>query len=490
MTTTTPVILPAAPASAKVPGDDPSELHPEVVRLRADSELARTLMGGTKAMRRAREHFMPRMRHEGDDTYEARLKLSALRNYYRQSLTSLAGKLMRNGLNLEDSAGVVSPPQAKEWLKDMDSMGTPGDVLFKRLFTWAVRDAAAWLLADYPQTGGTQNLAQERELGIRPYLIPISVLDMIGWREELVGGRTITTQMRYRMVTEEPVGLFGMQSVDTIRVITPQEIQDYRANDKGHWEKYNEPIVNTLGRVALTRIASDMDEDYRPRGGMTDLADLNLEHWQIRSDQRLALRVNSFPILFGAGFENDLPPIGPETAVLTSDPAAALTYVESSGASLAVGRTELMDLVDAMRAISAQYQTKQVAQTATGAAIDAQEANAPAQGWAINCKRGFERAMADMAELAGIGKGPGAGGMLRVDTDALVSSLDSSQLQILVTARAQREISRETFLSALKRADLLPDEFDAAADEDLLQAEAPDLAGMNTPPGTPPPKGK
>lgn len=490
MTTTTPVILPTTPASAKAPGDDPSELHPEVARLRKDSELARALMGGTKTMRLAREHFLPRMRHESDDTYEARLKLSALRNFYRQSLSALAGKLMRNGLNLEDTAGAKSPAQAKVWLADMDTMGTPGDVLFKRVFTWAVRDAATWLLADYPQTGGTLNLAVERELGVRPYLTPLSVLDMIGWREERIGGRTITTQLRYRMTSEEPVGQFGTASVDTIRVIEPTEIRDFRMNDRGHWELYGVPLVNTLGRVAITRIDSDMDEDYRPRGGMNDLAYSNLEHWQIRSDQRLALRVNSFPILFGAGFENDLPPIGPETAILVEDSTAKLEYVESQGTSLAAGRTELTDLEDHMRATSAQYQAKQVAQTATGAAIDAEEANAPAQGWAINCKRGFENAMADMAELAGLGKGPGAGGLLRVDTDALVSSLDAPSLQILATARAQREISRETFLSALKRADLLPDEFDMAADEELLKAEAPDLVGMNTPPGTPPPKGK
>lgn len=480
---TTKVILPTTPASAKTPGDDPTELHPEIVRLRADSRLARSLMGGTKAMRATREIFLPRMRHEIDDTYNARLGLTALRNFYRQSLTSLAGKLMRNGLNLEDGAGVKFPKEAEEWLKNMDGEGTPGDVLFKRIFTWSVRDAASWLLADYPRTGGTQTLADQRTLGIRPMLVPLSCLDIFGWREEKVNGRMVTTQLRYLMVSDEPVGLYGRQRVETVRVIEPDRIIDLRLSGRNKWEIFDES-VNTFGRVALTRIASDMDEDYRPRGGMTDLADLNLEHWQIRSDQRLALRVNSFPILFGSGMDGQLPPIGPETSILADNESANLRYVESSGASLSAGRIELTDLEDTMRAMSAQYQVKQVAQTATGAAIDAADANAPAQGWAINCKRGFEKAMSDMAEYAGLGKGVEIN--LRVDTDALVSSMSADKLLQLQSARATREISRETYLAALKRADILPDEYDPVADQALIDQEAPDLSGMNTPPGTPP----
>jgi hypothetical protein len=145
-----------------------------------------------------------------------------------------------------------------------------------------------------------------------------------------------------------------------------------------------------------------------------------------------------------------------------------------------------MDLEDAIRSMSALYQARQMnraQQTATGVMVDVKEANAPAQGWATNAKRGFESAMDDMAELAGQGKGPGAGGTLRLDTDALVSSMDANALTTLTTARQMREISRETFLAALKRADMLPDDFDPEHDAELLAAEPPpDLAGLNAVP--------
>jgi hypothetical protein len=464
-------------ASAKQAGDDPAELHPDVLAMRQRAQLAKTLMGGTAAMRAAGQLYLPKMRREDDETYADRLAITVLRNYYRQALSALAGKLMRNGLKLEEAGEAKAPPEMADWLRDLDCCGTPGDVLFKRVFTWAVRDAAAWLLADYPPTGGAQSLADEREQGIRPYLIPISLWDALGWREERIGGRHHVTQFRYLMTSEEPVGQFGSQIVETVRVIEPTTIRDFR-KAKGGWELYGDEMVNTLGRVPIHRIASDMDENLIPRGGMEDLAWLNLEHWQIRSDQRLTLRVNSFPILFAAGMET-IPPVGPEGAVAAQDPAAKLTFVESGGTNLAAGRQELLDLEDTMRSVGAQYQVRQIQKTATASQIDAREASAPAQGWAINCKRGFEAAMDDMAELAGKGKGSGAGGSLRVDTDALVSSMDVQQLQILQTARAQREISRETFLAALKRADLLPDDFSAENDAELLEMEGgPDLAGM------------
>lgn len=476
-----------APARPKNPNDDPSILHPDIAALRSTAALPKALMGGTSVMRAMGELYLPKALRETDETYQRRLKITTLRNFYRQSLLSLAGKLVRNGLRLDESAEHKGPPEMADWLRDADNEGTPGDVLFKRAFVWAVRDAAMWMVAGYPPTlkedGAKMTLAEERERGVRPYMIPVSVWDALGWREERVNGRRVSTQFRYVMRSEEPDGQFGMTPVLTIRVIEPTVIRDFRQNAKNEWELVAS-YVNTLGRLPVHRIASDMDENHHPRGGMNDLADLNLEHWQVRSDQRLALRMNSFPILFGAGIA-DLPPVGPESAVLVEDANAKLAYVESAGSALSAGRQELIDLEDAMRAMSAQFQVKQqVAQTATESSIDAKEANAPAQGWAINAKRGFERTMDDMAELAGKGKGPGAGGTLRVDTDALVSSMEGWKLSALQSARTQREISHEAFIAALKKADVLPDDFDAEHDQTLLDDEEPaDLPGLGKPPG-------
>lgn len=484
-------------AAAKRPGNDPSELSAEIIRLRQDAALARALMGGTRAMRLAGETWLPRTKHESDAIYQDRLKISVLRNFYRQSLTSLAGKLMRKGLQLDTAAsGGKGPAEMQDWLRDLDHCGTPGDLMFKRSFIWGVRDAVSFLLADYPVTGGTQSLADERTRGIRPWLIPLSIWDVCGWREENVMGRRITSQLRYIMRTEEPVGMFGRQDVETVRVVEPDVIRDFRKGRRGNWELVNS-AVNTLGRVAFHHVASDVDENSNPRGGMADLAWLNMEHWQIRSDQRLTMRVNSFPILFGAGM-NEIPPIGPNGGITSEEPNAKLEFVESGGAHLAAARTELTDLEDTMRGQFAMYQARPAGgggETATGRSIDASEAMAPAQGWALNAKRAFEAAMADMAELAGKGTGPGAGGTLRVDTDALVSNLDAGKLSELRAARAAREISRETYLAQLKRYDVLPDDFDAAADQELIDNEpVPELEGMNKPPptgkgGGTPPKG-
>lgn len=471
-----------APAAPKAPGDDPSVVDETIAQLRNDARLCRTLMGGTKAMRAAGELYLPKALRETDETYERRLKVTVLRNFYRQTLTGLAGKLMRNGLRVDTSAADKPPAEMETWLANIDNAGTPGDVMFKRAFVWAVRDAAMWLYAAYPKTGGKQTLADEREKNIRPYLLPLSIWDVNGMRwSRGPNGSKVLDQFRYQMVSEEPDGQFGKRDVTTIRVIEPTLIRDFRQNAKGEWALFDESM-NTLGRVPINRIASDMDEDAHPRGGMNDLADLNLEHWQVRSDQRLALRMNSFPILFGAGIAA-LPPVGPESAVLADDAGASLAYVESTGAALTAGRQELVDLEDAMRAMGASYQAKgSVQRSATESTIDMREANSAAQGWAINAKRGFEAAMDDMAELASKGKGPGAGGILRIDTDSLVASFDAAALAELRAARVSRDISRETYLGQLKRWDVLPDDFDIEHDKSLIDDEEPEgLGGMNDP---------
>lgn len=463
--------------------NDPSWLSPEITRLREEAMLAKTLMGGTKAMRAAGERYLPKMRHESTDTYSDRLKITVLRNFYLHSVQSLAGKLVRNGVGVDSTSN--PPADMAKWLMDLDCCGNAADIVAKRLFIWAIRDALTFILVDYPPTiradGSKPTLADVREQGVRPWMIPLTIWDVLGWRTERRGSRDVVTQFRYVMHSQEPDGLFGVKDVETVRVVEPTVIRDFRQNAKKNWEVIAE-YANTLGRVPVQFIASDSDQSHRPRGGANELAWLNLEHWQLRSDQRLALRINSFPILFGAGMEA-LPPIGPQDGICAEDPTATLNYVEHQGVAIGAGRTELVDLEDAMRGMSAQYQARQVPQTATGASIESDDANSPAKGWAVNLKRGMEAAMDDMAEFAGVGSGEGAGGKLTLDTDALVSRLDSSKLAELRAARTAGEISRKAYLTALKQADVLPQDYDIERDQEEIDNEPVDeTAGLNRPP--------
>jgi hypothetical protein len=97
---------------------------------------------------------------------------------------------------------------------------------------------------------------------------------------------------------------------------------------------------------------------------------------------------------------------------------------------------------------------------------------APLQGWAQNLKDGLELAL----EFAAKWIGKESGGSIVMSLDFLRGAASVQELQVLLQARLAGEISRETFLSRLQIYGLLDDDFDAAADAELLEDDAGGLS--------------
>jgi len=94
---------------------------------------------------------------------------------------------------------------------------------------------------------------------------------------------------------------------------------------------------------------------------------------------------------------------------------------------------------------------------------------------ALELEDGLERAFQFAAQR--IGLGPDAGGSLTVSKDFGLALRDRAELDLLLKARAAREISRTTFLAELKRRGLLPDDFDATAEAERIAGETQSPTG-------------
>src|SRR5690606_23373074 len=110
---------------------------------------------------------------------------------------------------------------------------------------------------------------------------------------------------------------------------------------------------------------------------LADLAHLNVEHWQSKSDQRNVLTVSRFPILAAAGVPADQKvTIGPNNFLTTDDVQGKWYYVEHTGAAIAAGQTDLESLEDQMATYGAEYMRKRPGdETATGRALDSAESS-------------------------------------------------------------------------------------------------------------------
>ena len=193
----------------------------------------------------------------------------------------------------------------------------------------------AYLWINRPRRGGP------------PYFVLVWARQMLAaWRD-----RHGLQEVWIREDSLRPKGRFGEESVPTARVIDREIWQEWRprSNLSNLWA-ISRDGRHGLGQVPLITFNVAPNGFMRCRPPLIDLAWLNLAHWQSSSDQRHILHVARVPILFGRALQagEGAIEVGPNRLILADDPAADLRFVEHSGAAIAAGRQDLIDLEDRM----------------------------------------------------------------------------------------------------------------------------------------------
>ena len=98
---------------------DVSTPSPKMAAMAADIELARTLMGGTAAMRAAGTRYLPRWPNEAQESFDCRLAVATLFPAYSRTVQTLTGKPFSKPLAVNDDV----PPQIQAMLPAIDSEG-------------------------------------------------------------------------------------------------------------------------------------------------------------------------------------------------------------------------------------------------------------------------------------------------------------------------------------------------------------------------------
>src|SRR5690606_3298098 len=151
------------------------------------------------------------------------------------------------------------------------------------------------------------------------------------------------------------------------------------------------------------------------------------------------------------------------------DPHGRFYYVEHTGAAISAGRTDLQDLEQQMASYGAEFLKRRPGdQTATARALDSAEASSDLQAMVGLFEDAVAQALditADWMRLAV------PGGTVELVKDCGLEEQDAVGLQELREARRSRDISRKAYLNALRLRGILPEDYDAEADWELIQQE-------------------
>ena len=396
--------------------------------------LIETLLGGTYKIRKGHRKFLPQEPRELDEAYDNRLQRSVLSPYYVRLERMLAGMLTRKPVRLDDV-----PDQIREQLFNVDLQGND-------LQTWLF--ATARLCIRYGHVGVLVDAPVAGQNG-RPYYASYTPRDILGWRTEQANGEQKLTQLRLMEKVLVADGLYGEKQVEQVRVLTPGAYEIHQKDQKGDFRVVDE------GRTSLNEIPFSVA--YSNRMGilesippLADIAELNLQHYQVQSDLGNQLHISAVPMLAIFGFPQASEEIsaGPGEAMALPEGSSA-QYIEPAGNSYDAQFRRLEQIAGQINelGLAAVLGAKLVGETAEAKRIDRSQGDSTMMVVAQQMQDLIDNCLRFHAAYLGEAN---AGSSL-VNRDFMGMRLEPQEIQALLQLYTAGTITQETLLLQLER---------------------------------------
>lgn len=445
-----------------------------VLAMRAAWELARSLLGGTDAMRAAGEAYLPRWPAEEAESYADRLKTAVLFPAYQRTITTLSGKPFSKPLTLGDDV----PATLKTYAENIDLEGRNLHTFASDVMEGALGLGLGLILVDYPKRPeGVQTLADEQALGLRPYMVQISPLQVLGWKKRKVKGEWALAQFRFMECVEVEDGEYGTKEVDQVRVLTPGAWETHRKNEKGEWVPF-ESGTTTLNYIPLAVSYGQRTGFMAAKPPLLEMAHLNVAHWQSASDQQTILHVARVPILALIGVDEEFGglSVGTKSAVklpLNGD----MKFVEHTGAAIKAGSDDLKDLEERMRQAGAELLVIDNKLTATQVSAENAVGMCALQRIGESVEDAIDQALQMMADWIGEAEG----GHVTLFKDYAAASLSDATTQMIKDWVTTGLLSKESAFHELQRRGAISADLVWEDVKGQIDLEGPPLGSMGDP---------
>ena len=411
------------------------------------------LLGGTYKIRKGHRKFLPQEPRELDEAYDNRLQRSVLAPYYVRLERMLAGMLTRKPVRLDDVSD-----QIREQLFDVDLQGNDLQTWLYNTSRTCIRYGHVGVLVDAPASG---------ENG-RPYYVTYSPRDILGWRVEIEDGKQKFTQLRLYEKVVVPDGLYGEKQVEQVRVLTPGAFEIFQKDQKGDFRVVDEGTTS-LSEIPFSVAYSNrvgVLESFPP---LADIAELNLQHYQVQSDLGNQLHISAVPMLALFGFPAAAEEIsaGPGEALALPEGASA-SYIEPGGNSYDAQFRRLDQIASQINelGLAAVMGAKLSAETAESKRIDRSQGDSTMMVVAQQMQDLIDNCLRFHADYLQESQ---AGSSL-VNRDFMGARLEPQEIQALLQLYTAGTVTQETLLLQLEAGEVLGDDFDVEAELEATQA--------------------
>ena len=420
--------------------------------------LIEDLVEGTSKIRGKARIYLKQEPREEDESYDVRLSRSVCPPYYLRMERMLAGMLTRKPVRLSDV-----PDNIEEELFDVDLEGNNLTNFVYNISRLCIRYGHVGVLVDAPAEGG------------RPYWIPYTPRDIIGWRTEIQNGLRKLTQLRLTERIVKPKGIYGEETIEQIRVLEPGTFSIFQRNDDGDFKKVDEGTTS-LDFIPFSVAYSNKVGIFESRPPLEDIAELNIKSYQIQSDYDNQLHISAVPMLAFYGFPAAAEEVaaGPNEALSLPEGSSA-SYIEPNGNSFTAQEKRIDKLEYQINelGLAAILGQKMSAETAQSKRIDRSQGDSTMmvlsqqiQDLLDNCLK-FHAAY-EKQNIAGT---------TFVNRDFVDTSLEPNQIDALLKIYAAGVIDQEELLKKLVEGEVLSEDIDI--EEMLDRSELGDLRERN-----------
>ena len=365
----------------------------------------------------------------------------------------LAGMLTRKPVRLDDVSD-----QIREQLFDVDLQGNDLQTWLYNTSRICIRYGHVGVLVDAPKSGDNG----------RPYWITYTPRDILGWRTEMADGQQKLTQLRLFEKVLVPDGLYGEKQVEQVRVLTPGAFEIFQKDQKGDFRVVDEGTTS-LSQIPFSVAYSNrvgVLESFPP---LADIAELNLQHYQVQSDLGNQLHISAVPMLALFGFPAAAEEIsaGPGEAISLPEGSDA-RYVEPQGNSYDAQFRRLDQIVSQINdlGLAAVMGAKLAAETAESKRIDRSQGDSTMMVLAQQMQDMIDNCLRFHADYLQESQ---AGSSL-VNRDFMGARLEPQEIQALLQLYTAGTVTQETLLLQLEAGEVLGDDFDVEAELEATQA--------------------
>lgn len=478
------------------PINDPSlaSYHrPELIALLPDLDLALDCWNllSTNGRGSEKTKYLHKEPAEPQRAYAERLHRSTYTPIFRDSIKAYAGLLNRFQL--------VDPPASMlEAEQNVDMQGSSIYSFWNKCDELCTRDGGVGIMIDMPPADGETNYLDEKRDGRTPYLIAVERKDIINWSVKYVQGKERLEHVTVRQLRSIPDSNgYGSTVEPVYLVLRPKSVETIRLEKRDStWHEVSEGrVTTTMPVVPIVWYGASSSLFAQGDLPMNGLAELSIQHYQMRSDLQELLHKCAMPVPVRKGApvsaDGKRAPLvlGPNTAVDLPDGNSEFKFAEPSGQSIERHQAEIIHQEALMDRSGLNFLYGANIKTATEAALRASQIGSQVSALIRNKVSSFATVMKLWAVYAGEVDALTSESGIRINDSLINRPIDPSGVAQLVNLHNSSLLTRTQVLRELQRGGVLDPDLKIENEVSRIEAQSGGIAepaNQSTPPTLPP----